>query len=324
MTLLLTEGAVMKLNHINHIGIIGTGMIGASLAILFTGNGYKTSVYAVNDKEQERGLTQYNTFLQDLIKVQLVSKEQAKKCSDLLNITQSYEDLSDVDFIFECVFERIDVKYNVYKEIEKHCKQYKAIASSTSAISAEKLAEGLVHKEKLLVAHPWNPPHLVPCVEVVKSEYSSDEATKTVLEILSSVGREVVLLKKGAPGFIGNRLQYAMLREAVYMVEQGIASPEDIDRTLMYSFAPRYTKIGIFEHFDNCGLDLTKDIENYLFPYLSNAQEAQDLINEHCEAEEFGIKSNKGMLNWQRKDLQDFRERVASPYLKYFNYDLPE
>lgn len=314
----------MKLNHINHIGIIGSGMIGASLAVLFTGNGYKTTVYEANSNNIETGITRYENFLEDLVKEKLMTEKQAEKCSGLFHITQSYEVLSDVDFIFECVFERIDIKHSVYKEIEKNCTKFKAIVSSTSAISAEELAEGLVQKEKLLVAHPWNPPHLIPCVEVVKSIYSSEEATSTALEILASVGREVVLLKKGVPGFIGNRLQYAMLREAVHMVEEGVATPEDIDRTLMTSFAPRYTTIGIFEHFDNCGLDLTRDISNYLFPSLCNEGQAQNLVNQKCEAGEFGYKSKKGILDWNRKSLDDFRERVASPYLKYFNYDLPE
>ena len=122
---------------------------------------------AINDAEAESGLARYNTYYKDLIK-KLITPKQAEACAKLLRITQSYLDIADADFIFECVFERIDVKHSVYKEIEKYCHNYKAIASSTSAISADDLATGLTAKEKLMVAHPWNPPHLVPCVEVVK------------------------------------------------------------------------------------------------------------------------------------------------------------
>ena len=116
------------------------------------------------------------------------------------------------------------------------------------------------------MAHPWNPPHLVPSVELVAIKYTNEKALQTVYEVLESTGRKVVIMKKCAPGFIGNRLQHALYREAVNMVEQGIATPEDIDKTLMYSFVPRYTSIGIFEHFDYSWLDMIVRIDDYLFP----------------------------------------------------------
>ncbi|WP_227762109.1 3-hydroxyacyl-CoA dehydrogenase family protein [Zhaonella formicivorans] len=314
----------MKLDSVNHIAIIGTGMIGASLAVLFTGNGYKTTMLAINEAEAASGQARYDTYYQDLINQKLVTPKQAQACAKLLHFTQDYMDIKDADFIFECVFERIDVKHSVYREIEKHCKQYQAIASSTSAISAEDLAAGLDDKEKLMVAHPYNPPHLVPCVEVVKSQYTSEAAVQFAVDVLRSVGREPVVLKKGAPGFIGNRLQHALYREAVYMVEQGIATPEDIDKTIMSSFGPRYASIGLFEHFDYAGLDLIANIEDYLFPTLCNATQTQDIIREHIAAGKLGFKTGKGMYDWSKKDLDEFRKRAGKPYLPYFNWSLPE
>ena len=215
----------MKLDTIGHIGIIGTGMIGASLAVLFTGNGYKATMYAVNDAESAAGMDRYDAYYKDLVGKKLLTQKQAGACRDLAGVTQSFSDLSDADILFECVVENLPVKHAVYAQIEKHCKNFRAIASSTSAISADDLAAGIAQKEKLAVAHPWNPPHLVPCVEVVKSRYTGDDALNVLTDVLESVGREVVVMKKGAPGFIGNRLQHALFREAVNMVEQGIASP---------------------------------------------------------------------------------------------------
>lgn len=314
----------MKLENVNHIAIIGTGMIGASMAVLFTGNGYKTTMFAINDTEAAKGQESYNTYYKDLIEKKLVTPAQAATCTKLLHFTQKYEDLADADFIFECVVERINIKHTVYQEIEKHCKQFKAIASSTSAISADDLAEGLVQKEKLSVAHPWNPPHLVPCVEVVKSRYTSDESVKVIVDVLESVGREVVVMKKNAPGFIGNRLQHALYREAVHMVEQGIATPEDIDRTLQSSFVPRYTSIGLFEHFDYAGLDMIVSIDDYLFPTLSNAEKMQDYIRSRFDAGNLGFKTGMGVYDWSKKDVVEFRQRASEPYLRFFNWSLPE
>ncbi|KZL89199.1 3-hydroxyacyl-CoA dehydrogenase family protein [Clostridium magnum] len=314
----------MKLDNVNHIAIIGTGMIGASMAVLFTGNGYKTTMYAINDAEIAKGKASYDTYYKDLIEKKLVTPGQAVKCAELLNFTQKYEDLADADFIFECVVERLNVKHAVYKEIEKHCKNFKAIASSTSAISVDNLAEGLIQKDKLSVAHPWNPPHLVPCVEVVKGKQTSDESIKFTKEVLESVGRQVSLMMKDAPGFIGNRLQHALYREAVYMVEQGIATPEDIDKTLKYSFIPRYTSIGLFEHFDYAGLDMIVSIDDYLFPTLSNADKTPDYIRNLHDSGNLGFKTGKGVYDWSKKDIEEFRHCASEPYIRFFNWSLPE
>ncbi len=314
----------MKLSNINHIGIIGTGMIGASMALLFTGNGYKTTLYAINDKEAAAGLERYRTYCKDLINNGLITEKQAEACEKLLGFTQDYADLTDVDFIFECVVERLNIKHAIYAELEKHCTQLKAIASSTSALPADDLAKGLVRKELLAVAHPWNPPHLVPCVEVVRSESTSDEAVKFIVDLLNSVGRAPVVMKKSAPGFIANRLQHALYREAAYMVEQGIASPEDIDTSLKTSFIPRYTSIGLFEHFDYAGLDMIMSIHETLFPTLCNSTAPQDLIRIPYEAGNLGYKTGKGVLDWTGVDIDAFRKRASEPYLKFFNWSLPE
>ncbi|MZQ98990.1 MAG: hypothetical protein GT601_15085 [Acidaminobacter sp.] len=314
----------MKFKPTEHITIIGTGMIGASLAALFTGNGFQTTMLAIDEKTASDGKARYDDSFRDLINKKLVTEKQYEASSKLLNFSLDYADVAETDFIFECVVERIEIKHEVYKKIEQHCKRFKAIASSTSAISADDLAAGLQDKEKLLVAHPWNPPHLVPCVELVKSQYTSDEAASYLYEILESVGRKVVMMKKGAPGFIGNRLQHALYREAVHMVEQGIATPEDIDKTLKYSFVPRYTSIGIFEHFDYAGLDMIVSIDDYLFPDLSNADRTQDYIRSRYEAGNLGQKTGLGVYDWSNVDMEDFRERAAKPYYSFFNWNLPE
>lgn len=315
----------MRVENINHVTIIGTGMIGASMAALFTGNGYPTTMIAISDKEIENGRKLYNTCFQDLIDKKLLTKEEATRCSNYLSFTLDYKDVEDTDFIFECVVERLEVKFSVYQEIEKHCKQFKVLASSTSAISADDLVEGLKNnKDKLVVAHPYNPPHLVPFVEVVKNKYTSDQTAKLAFDILESTGRKVIIMERGAPGFVANRLQHALLREAIYIVEQGLATPSDIDKALMYSFVPRYTSVGLFEHQDAAGLDLVKNIEDYLLPTLSNATSTPDYINKLVSEGNLGMKTGKGIYDWPKEAQEDFRQRAAAPYLCFFNWDIPK
>lgn len=314
----------MKLEQVHHVAIIGSGMIGASMAALFTGNGYKTTIYAINDKEAQSGESRYDTYYKDLVNDGLVTPAQAAACRALLHFTTTYDGIADADFIFECVVERMDVKFEVFRQVEQHCKQFKAIASSTSAMSADDLAEGMTDKTKLLAAHPWNPPHLVPCVEIVRSNYTSDEALDFTVALLESVHRKPAIMKRSAPGFIANRLQHAILREAVYMIEQGICGPEDIDKALTYSFIPRYTSIGFFQHQDYAGLDMVLSIDDYLFPDLCNATKGQDYIRDRYNAGDLGVKTGKGIYDWHGVDMDAFRKRASAPYLKFFDWDLPE
>lgn len=314
----------MKLKNIDNVAIIGTGMIGASMAVLFTGNGYKTTVYATSDAGAARGKASYDKYYDDLIEERLINIAQAARCTKLLKFTQKFEELEAADFIYECVVERIDVKHSVYKEVDRHCKKFKAIASATSAITVDDLAKGSAQRDKLCVAHPYNPPHLVPCVEVAKGTHTSDEAVRFVVDVLESLGREVVLMRREAPGFIGNRLQHALFREAVYMVEQGIATAEDIDKTLRSSFIPRYTQIGLFEHFDYSGLDMAANIEDYLFPTLCNANKAQEYIRRRTNSGNLGFKTGAGVYDWSKIDVAKFRQRASQPYLHFFNWSLPE
>ena len=307
------------------IAVIGTGMIGTAIAALFTGNGFEVTMVDVKESCLKIGESRYDTCYQDMIEKGLVTKEEAARCKKFLKFTLDYADISEADVIFECVFENLDVKFNVYHEVEKHCKKFKAIASTTSALSVEDLVEGMVdNKDKVFVAHPYAPAHLVPFVEVVRSPYSSGEAAKEIYDILEYVGKKVVLMKKSAPGFVANRLQHALLREAINIVEHGYADAQDVDKALMYSFAPRYTSVGLFEHQDAAGLDLVKSIEDYLFPDLSTATKTQTFLEEKIAAGELGMKTNKGIYEWNEESQTRFREDAAKPYLKYFNWKLPK
>ena len=156
------------------VAIIGKGMIGISLAVLFTGNGLPTVVLA---KNSEVGLEKYRTYYKDLISQGLVTEKQAAACEKLLSFTEDYAGLREAEIVFECVTEKLEVKYEVYSRVETNCPNLKAIASTTSAISPADLAKGMERKEKIMVAHPYNPPHMVPCVELVKNEFKIGRAS---------------------------------------------------------------------------------------------------------------------------------------------------
>ncbi|HIY02772.1 MAG TPA: hypothetical protein IAA26_13165 [Candidatus Blautia faecipullorum] len=302
--------------------VIGAGMIGLSMCALLTGNGIKTKLYVRRDPLKRK--EQYKGVMDDLAEQKLLPSDAGSKCSSYLKVVTSYEELQNVEVVFECASEELGIKQKIYSDLLEHCPFLKVIASTTSAIPSEELAKGTCSPEKIVVAHPFYPPHLIPCVEVIPNRYTSDGTLNSLMELLRYLGRKPVLLKRDARGFVANRLQYAMLREAVHIVEEGIARPEDVDEILMYSFAPRYTSIGIFEHFDNCGLDLTGKICKDLYPDLSRETEVQELVQKHCRSGEYGVKTEKGIYDWKEKNISEFRFRIREPYLKYFSWRLPE
>ena len=315
----------MKIKDVNKIAIIGTGMIGASLATMFTGNGYPTVMLAINDKEATGGLERYRTNFRDLIAENLVTQKQMCACEKLLQITQSYEDIADADFVYECVFENKEVKYSIYEKIDRYCQNVRGISSTSSAMDTDLLCQGFTkYHDRFAVAHPWNPPHLVPCVEIVRGKHTSEQALKFIICVLESCGRAPVVMNKSVPGFVANRLQHALYREAAYMVEQGIATPQDVDRALQTSFVPRYTAVGIFEHVDYAGLDMIKSIEETLYGDLCDTKQPHELVLSHYNKGELGYKTGKGVLDWSNVDIDAYRKRAAAPYLKFFNWSLPE
>lgn len=304
------------------IGIVGMGAIGTSLAALFTGNGYTAMV--LGRRAESVFMAAYDAVYDSIEARNLITKEQRKACRHLVSYTADYADLKDADIVFECVPEILEEKHKIYAQLEKSCEKLQALASATSALSPDDLIKG-VHKwpEKVLVAHPFNPPHLVPFVEIVKSAITAQKPVDLVYNFLESCGRRVCIMKKSAPGFIANRLHHALLREAMYMVDNGLADPEEIDKTLMYSFMPRYTSVGIFEHHDAYGMDMLEKLQNYLYPHLAADTGSPDMVVNKVKAGTLGMKTNKGIYEWNQASIADFKKRAADPYWQFFNWNLP-
>ena len=315
----------MKLDTVQHIGIVGTGMIATSLAVLTTGHGYRTTLLALDGELAKQSRAEYDAFFQQFVAKNIITAKQAEICARYLQYTTDYADLSDTNVVFECVLEELDVKHAVYRELEAHCPRLQAICSVSSAIVVDELAKKAgKYKDRIIVTHPFYPPHLVPYFELATGADTDAGVVTLATSLLESLDRKPVVLKKSAPGFIGNRLQFALWREALYIVENGIADPRDIDTCLMYSFCPRYTSIGIFEHFDNGGMQLNYNTCKALFPNLSDTKEVPKAITDKIAEGKLGQKAGEGFYDWRQMDMPAYRDRVSAPYLAMINWDLPE
>ena len=179
-----------------------------------------------------------------------------------------------------------------------------------------KLASVTRRPDKVLVAHYFNPPYLLPLVEVVRHKETSDETVTTIYDLLTKVGKNPAIVQKEVPGFIGNRLQAALLREALSIVERGIASPQDVDTVVKNGFGRRYAAAGPFEIFEIVGWDLVLAAAQYLIPDTEPSTEISPLLREKVERGELGVKTGKGFYEWTQESAEALKQRIGQVLVK--------
>ena len=308
------------------IGIIGTGMMATGLAVLTSGHGFKTIVLVRSENSKSRCIDVIDKYYQQMIDQNIISENQVQICKSYISYTDTYSDLSESECIFECVVENLEVKQEVYKLIEGNCPNVKAICSVSSSIVPNELAKvATKYSNRILVTHPFNPPHLVPFFEICTADNTETECFEYVKKLLNELDRKIAVLKKPTPGFIGNRLQFALWRECLALVEEGICEPEDIDTALNYSFCPRYTSIGIFQHFDNGGLELNATTCKATWPIISDRKDIPDFMKKLMDEGKMGAKSpsKQGFYDWNNVDMDAYSRRVSEPYWKFCKWEFP-
>jgi carnitine 3-dehydrogenase len=225
----------MKASDIKNIACIGSGVIGASWATNFAMRGYSVCIYDINDEQLTAAKKNINNNLEFLVKKAVITKEAAEAALNLVSYTTSIEEaVKNAQFIQESGPEKYEIKGSILAEIEEYTKADTIIASSTSGLLVTEIAKNAKYPERCIGGHPYNPPHLIPLVEITKSEKSSDEATKCAYDFYQAIGKEPVVLNKETLGFIANRLQMAISREIIELVTRGVSSLEDIDKAMLY------------------------------------------------------------------------------------------
>lgn len=235
----------MKASDIKNVACIGSGTIGASWGTYFAMHGYGVYIYDINDKQLEAAKNNITSNLKFLVEKELISKKSADEALSRVKYTTVIEEaVKDVQFIQESGPERYDIKRSVLDEIEKHTAEDTIIASSTSGLLITEIAKEAKHPERCIGGHPYNPPHLIPLVEITKGEKSSEETVKCAYEFFQLIGKEPVILQKETLGFIANRLQMALSREIMDLVLRGICSVEDVDKAMLFGPGLRMAIMG--------------------------------------------------------------------------------
>lgn len=218
--------------------------------------------------------------------------------------------VADAGVVIETVSEDLDVKHAVFRDVASAAPEDAILASNTSGIPITAIAEGVPeHAERVVGCHWWNPPYLMPLVEVVRGERTADETVDRTTAFVEAVDREPIVVERDVPGFVWNRIQFAVLREAMHIVEEGIASIEAVDTAVRDGYALRTATVGPFETVDLSGLDLFGSIAADLYPELCDDDEPGDLFEEYREAGRNGVETGVGFYEYDEPPEAVTRQR---------------
>jgi len=307
----------LKAEEIRTIGVIGAGLMGHGIAQVFALKGYKVKLFDNDPKVLESAPEKIRNNLQTLLEMRLIESQELEDCLNHLQLCNTLTEMCEgVELTIEAVSENLDLKRAIFLDLERLTTPQTILCSNTSGISIGLISEKLQFKERVVGTHFWNPPHIVPCVEVIKSQFAADEVFHTVIELMERVGKEPVRVLKDVPGFLGNRLQHALWREAISLVEKGIANPEDIDRVVKYGFGLRLPFVGPLETADLAGLDLVYDIHQYLFSDLENRSTPSTLLKTLVDQKATGVKAKKGFYQWTDERIKRIIQQRDKALLK--------
>jgi 3-hydroxybutyryl-CoA dehydrogenase len=307
----------MKAEGIKNVGVLGAGLMGHGIAQVFGSKGYRVNLFDKDKGMLESALDRIRKNLQVFVELDLVQESHIEYCLNNINLSHDMSALcKDADIIIEAVSEDLDLKKSVFADMERLTSQHTILCSNTSGISIGKIGKSLQFKERVLGTHFWNPPQVVQCVEVIKSKFTSEKVFNTIINLMKIVGKEPVRVLKDIPGFLGNRLQLALYREALSLVENGIAAPEDIDRVVKYSFGSRLPFIGPLETMDLAGHDLGYEIWKYLLPDLSSDLKTLNALKRMVDDGLLGAKTGKGFYEWNDENVKKVTNRRDSGLLE--------
>ncbi len=281
--------------------VIGTGMMGPGIALTLALGGVNATILSRSRETADAGLAKAVEQLQLLADNGLVSSTGA---ADLLSASADFDSaIRSADLVIESAPENMAFKQELFARMDAIAKPSAALASNTSGLSITAIASQCLRPERVVTTHFWNPPHLMPLVEIVKGEKTEHSLALALKKLLTDCGKVAVVVKKDTPGQLGNRMQMALVREAMHIVEEGIADVEDVDAVAKNGFGLRMPAYGIFEHQDAVGLDMALSIVDYVAQDLCNDAKAPAIMRKLVAEGNLGAKTGKGFYDWSKKDI---------------------
>ncbi len=281
---------------IKRVALIGLGTMGPGIAARLSRGGLEVAAYDISEAaiERARGMLDIAGGVLDRLDIQ-APIAGAGAVRFVRSIAEAVE---GADLVIENVPENIDIKAETYRAIDPLVGPSVIVASDTSGIPITKLQAHISHPERMVGMHWSNPPHIVPMIEVIGGEKTAPETVATIRDLIRSIGLLPVVVKKDVPGFVENRVLYALLREAVDLVERGVIEPEDLDTCVSWGIGYKIAVIGPMALLDMAGLDIYKSVSSFLNADLSNRDDVAPIVLERTGASKLGIKSGEGMFSY--------------------------
>jgi 3-hydroxybutyryl-CoA dehydrogenase len=310
-------------NEMEKLAVIGCGTMGHSIALNAAWVGMQVKMYGVDTNDIQNGLSGVTDKLDTLLKNDLITRDQLSQILKNITGTSSLSEAVDgATFIIECIPEVLELKNDLFRKLDQMCGEEVILATNTSGLSPSRIALNLKHPERTLATHFWNPAHLIPLVEVLRAEFTDDKTFNRAIDMLKLMNKKPIEVKKEVPGLVGNRLQFALFREAQYLLEQGIASKEDIDAAVTYSIGRRLPVTGPLLSADMGGLDVFASISDYLFKDLSNADQSSANLKELVAQRHFGQKNGAGFYLWDEKFSEEMNHKREEQLIRFLKEDI--
>jgi 3-hydroxybutyryl-CoA dehydrogenase len=282
------------------IGVVGAGTMGNGIAQLAAQMGAEVVMRDIKDDFVQRGISAIDKFLSKGVERGKVTEDQKSAVLGRIIGTTDMGDLADCDFIIEAVIEDLDLKKQVYGQLDEICKPEVILATNTSSMSITLIASATKRPDKVVGMHFFNPPPLMKLVEIIRGYETSDETVKATSELAQAMGKETVEVKVDSPGFIVNRLMIPHMIEAVKLLEEGVATREDIDKALKLGL--NYP-MGPFELMDFTGIDICKFVADYFYQELNKELKwaSPTTLKNQVRSGKLGRKSGAGWYDYGKK-----------------------
>ncbi|BEM12074.1 3-hydroxybutyryl-CoA dehydrogenase [Serratia marcescens] len=291
--------------------VLGAGLMGVGIATHFIRHGHEVLLYDPDPQRLAEAPAVASGILAELSDVGQFDNDEREAALARLRVTGDLNAVARARLLIEAIPERLELKHALYEQLEGLIADDAVIASNTSGLPPDELAARMTHPQRLLIAHFWHPPHLIPLVEIVPGSATEPRHLAAVQALLGEMDLEAVLLERAAPGFVGNRLQFAVLREALHIVHSGIASAEVVDQVMRASLGRRYAMVGPLEAADMTGLATVADIARHLFPELATGDEMMALVEQRLQRGDSGQRSGRGFYLWDEARRERIHRRRA-------------
>lgn len=298
---------------------IGTGTMGSSISLTLAMGGMEVYMFGRSSASTERGTRSIESFCMNLVESGLFEESEMEKIRQRIHPSTHLKDsLEGSAFVSEAVSEDLELKQELLANLEILAPSETVLTSTTSGLDPGLISARMSHKERFLVAHFSNPAHLMPFVELVPCGSTSSITMDFTRGILEKAGLSPVCLSRYIPGFVFNRLQYALLREAMYLVDEGIVTPQEVDGAVTHGLGRRLAFTGPLRSADMGGLDVFNKIASYLLPDLCNSGDVSKVLSEPVANGDFGCKTGKGIFEWDQEEIENTkkgREKMLIDFL---------